>query len=205
MANSKRKCKHCKEYALAETGFKAPIGWFCGKEHAMLFIKDKQLKQRKKAVNAKVKADKKDLRERKLAIKPKSKWLSEAQASVNKYIRIRDQEKPCISCGVDSVRSFNGYRGACGWDAGHYRSRGAAGHLRFNTFNINKQCVNCNRDKSGNVVDYRINLLKKIGVDRLDRLEMDNSIRGFDVEYLKRIKSIFERKHRLYLKLFRCG
>jgi len=58
--------------------------------------------------------------------------------------------------------------------------------------------VNCNRDLSGAVVDYRISLIRRIGIDRVEQLECDNSIRKFDIEYLKRIKFLFNKKAKFY-------
>jgi hypothetical protein len=214
MANSKKRCKHCKEYIAADSGVKRPIGFFCDDEHVMSFIHDKQAKQRKKAAKSKVKADKKDLRERKLAIKPKSKWLSEAQANFNKYIRIRDLSDDCISCGLTNefIENRDRWMSRGIWDAGHWKSRGAKGQLRFILFNVNKQCKKCNASSNDfshkeatTSAGYKVNLIKKIGLKKVEWLECNNELdtNKNDIEYLKRIKSIFGRKHRLYLKLFR--
>ena len=140
---------------------------------------------------------------RKEALKSASDYIIEAQTAVNKYVRVRDKNKPCVSCGVESVSVYGGYKGACGWDAGHYRSRGSASHLRFNILNIHKQCVKCNRFNSGNAVDYRIELINRIGQHNVDKLEKDNEPRKFTIEYLKRIKKIFNKKARLYERKFR--
>lgn len=84
------------------------------------------------------------------------------QRAVNAYVRERDKELPCISC----QRFANNY------DAGHYINQGSSGALRYNLDNIHKQCsFNCNRSLSGNKIEYRINLVKKIGVDRVEWLE----------------------------------
>jgi hypothetical protein len=183
------KCKICKtkftpKYFLQ----KACLDPACLAEWSKL---DREQKQKKKD------------KARKLELKPAGDYAKEAQTSINKYVRIRDKNKPCISCLNKSVAVFGGYKGSCGWDAGHYRSRGSAAHLRFNLFNIHKQCVKCNRFKSGNAVDYRIELINRIGLERVTRLEQDNEPKKFTVEYLKRIKLIFNKKARLYEKKFR--
>ncbi|MBN0856195.1 recombination protein NinG, partial [Pseudomonas aeruginosa] len=49
---------------------------------------------------------------------------------------------------------------------------------------------------SGNAVEYRIHLIERIGLDRVERLEADNELRRFDIPYLQRIKSIFTRRAR---------
>lgn len=138
-----------------------------------------------------------DLKQRREKLKGKSEWNREAQAAVNKFIFWRDYGRPCISCG----RRLNyGVRGGA-VDASHYRSRGAAPWLRFNVFNNNASCVHCNRDLSGNPIPYRINLIEKFGLHRVERIEHDNNVRKFDIEYLKRVKSIFTRRARHYEKL----
>lgn len=138
-----------------------------------------------------------DLRQRRERLKGKSEWNREAQAAVNKFIFWRDYGNPCIACG----KPLNyGVRGGA-VDASHYRSRGAAPWLRFNVFNNNAGCVHCNRDLSGNLIPYRINLIEKFGLRRVERIEHDNTVRKFDIEYLKRVKSIFTRRARHYEKL----
>jgi len=138
-----------------------------------------------------------DLRQRRERLKGKSEWNREAQAAVNKFIFWRDYGNPCIACG----KPLNyGVRGGA-VDASHYRSRGAAPWLRFNVFNNNAGCVHCNRDLSGNLIPYRINLIEKFGLQRVERIEHDNTVRKFDIEYLKRVKSIFTRRARHYEKL----
>ena len=54
--------------------------------------------------------------------------------------------------------------------------------------------------KSGNILEYRIALINKIGEDRVLGLEHNNKRAGHNIEYLKRIKSVFNRKARLYEK-----
>ena len=181
------RCKVCKEKFDAKYFLqKACFNPACLAEWSKM---DRQIKQKK--------IDK----SRKENLKTAGDYIKEAQASINKYVRIRDKNKPCVSCGNNREHKIglSGHR----YDAGHYRSRGSAGHLRFNLFNIHKQCVKCNRENSGNIVEYRIELIKRIGIDRVENLEQDNELRKFSIEYLKRIKSIFNKKYRLYEKRFR--
>jgi len=85
--------------------------------------------------------------------------------------------------------------------AGHYRTTAAAKQLRYNTYNIHGQCVKCNRDLSGNIVEYRIELKRRIGEDRILDLEHNNERADFDPQYLKRLKRIFNRRAALYRRL----
>ena len=89
--------------------------------------------------------------------------LKKAQESFNAYIRERDKDLPCISCG----HSHNKLT------AGHYKTVGAGGNaLRFNEDNCHGQCWwNCNRNKSGNIIEYRIELIRRIGKKRVEVLE----------------------------------
>lgn len=88
---------------------------------------------------------------------------AKAQQIFNRWIRNRDAQKGCISCGgsVDH--------------AGHYRSAGHFGNLRFNEMNVNGQCLRCNNFLSGNLINYRQGLVKRYGEEKVLMLE---SIRG---------------------------
>lgn len=96
--------------------------------------------------------------------KTRGTHLKELQAAFNAWIRARDAGLPCISCG--RAASWRGQ-----WDAGHYRSRGSEPALRFEPLNTHKQCLPCNRHLSANLIPYRINLIKKIGLERVEWIE----------------------------------
>lgn len=135
------------------------------------------------------------LKAKRESFKTKSQWDKEAQSAFNRYIRIRDEGKECVSCGNPLIGKSNYLTGSA-IDASHYRSRGAASHLKFNVFNVHSACTRCNRQLSGNAVEYRIRLIDRIGLALVERLESDNEPRKFDIPYLQRIKSIFTRKAR---------
>ena len=185
----KVKCRYCKEYTARDSAVKVPLGYFCSRDHAAQHAIDKSQKERKKR-------ERRDLAKRKEALKTKRDYIKEAQAAFNRYIRLRDRRKPCISCGVHLRVKYGGH-----YDCGHYRSTGAAPHLRFNVFNAAAQCVRCNRDLSGNVVEYRKELINRIGLELVERIEYDNEAKRFTVEYLKRLKKIFNKRANLYRKL----
>ena len=88
--------------------------------------------------------------------------LKEAQAAFNSYVRERDKALPCVSCGRFHTGAY---------DAGHYRSTGAAPSLRFDEANVHKQCVPCNQHKSGNIIEYRLGLIQRIGIEEVERIE----------------------------------
>jgi hypothetical protein len=103
----------------------------------------------------------------------------------NRYIRLRDAGLPCICCDQPMGESVPG--GAV--DAGHYRSRGSAPHLRFDERNVHAQRKQCNRFESGNVLGYRFGLRQRIGIEALEELEADQTARNYTVDDLKAIKA----------------
>lgn len=180
MANSKRKCKYCSEFVEADTGVKVPAGFFCSFDHAIRFANEKTEKAKKRQANKAEKAKREKHREDKERVKTKAKWLSELQTLVNQCIRLRDYKDGCISC--DKPAGWSGQ-----WHAGHYYSRGHSASLRFNLWNINKQCSICNNHLSGNVGEYTPRLIEKIGQDRYDHLERHKSDPArYEIEYIKR-------------------
>jgi hypothetical protein len=185
MPVKKRKCKNCGEFV--EDFIIINAGVFCSVNSAYLFVTAKQKQQRKRN-HAKVKAlqvkagkvAKKAHREAKERIKPLSKWLAELQALVNKYVRLRDINDGCISC----EKPFN-WHGQ--WHAGHYFSRGSSSSLRFNLWNLHKQCSVCNNHLSGNIGEYTPRIINKISQDKFDFLSANKSkVARYDVDWIKR-------------------
>jgi hypothetical protein len=128
------------------------------------------------------KAERRDLAVARLRIKTRAEWQKEAQAAFNGWIRARDADLPCISCG----RHHNGQ-----WHAGHFLSTGARPNLRFDPANVHKQCQPCNTHLHGNLVNYRINLIQRIGLAEVERLEADHEPRHLSIEHLKLIKRTY--------------
>ncbi|MDZ9599091.1 recombination protein NinG [Escherichia coli] len=118
---------------------------------------------------------------------PRSYWIHQAQTVFNAYIRERDAQLPCISCGTY-------YGDQCGWDAGHYRTVAAAGHLRFNEDNVHRQCKHCNQRLDGNIPAYRTALIRKIGLARVEALENNNEIHKWTIEECKEIAKVYQAK-----------
>lgn len=142
-----RKCKVC---GSAFVPFRSIQTWCrpeCGVELATRLVGKKQAREH---------------REKLADSKPLSHWLDLTQRAVNAYVLARDAGKPCISCGCWE---------AFAWDAGHYLSRGARPELRFELDNIARQCAACNRHKGGNQTQYRLGLVARIGVARVEALE----------------------------------
>lgn len=153
---------------------------------AAVAVKEREKKERQQArLEARRAAEeRREHRAKVERLKTRQEWLKEAQSEFNRYIRERDKDLPCISCGQ--------HRSS--YDAGHFRSVGAAPQLRFDEDNCHKQCVHCNQHLSGNALEYRSRLIARIGIDRVSRLEDDNSVRKYTIEDAKSIKAHYRAK-----------
>ncbi|WP_338511312.1 recombination protein NinG [Erwinia aphidicola] len=192
-----KKCPICKsEYLPWSSTQKTCPDWQCG----LAFSRQQEAIKSNREIRKQQKLQREDLRERRERLKGKSEWEKEAQAAFNRYIRWRDFGKDCASHDGPLISNSNYLTGSA-VDASHYLSRGARSHLRFNVFNVHSACTKCNRQLSGNAVEFRIRLIQRIGLERVERLEADNTVRKFDIEYLKRVKAIFTRRARHYEKL----
>lgn len=149
-------------------------------------------RHREKARKAIDQRERREIQVRKEKLKSRGDYMREAQAEFNTYIRLRDQHLPCISC--DSLPSDHDLITGSRWDAGHYRSVGACPELRFEPLNVHRQCVKCNRNLSGNAVEYRIRLVQRIGADRVAWLEGPHQACKHTIEDLKAIKAEYRAK-----------
>ena len=139
-----------------------------------------------KDTKEKAKEQRKWVREQKQRLKTKGEHTREAQQAFNAYIRERDRNRPCISCGTYTPGGDP--RGGV-WDCSHYRSVGACPELRFEELNAHKGCKNCNRDKSGNIVEYRISLVQRLGQEAVGWLEGPHDPKRYTIDDLKAIKT----------------
>lgn len=140
-----------------------------------------------RARKARDKESREELRKAREKLKTRSDYARDAQRDFNAYIRERDHDKPCISCGRHHQGQYH---------AGHYRTVGANPELRFEELNVHKQCAPCNNHKSGNIVEYRINLLERIGQEALDWLEGPHEPKRYTIGELKDIAKHYRRKAR---------
>ena len=144
----------------------------------------------KKVRQAKV-AERAKVRTRKEAIKTIPVLIKEAQHAFNAYVRARDADLPCISCGAPPPDLSALHAGR---DAGHYRSTGSASHLRFHEDNCHAQCVRCNQWGAGRAVDYRIGLVARLDLARVEALEHNNVPRKWTHEELRGIRDTYKKK-----------
>ncbi|PNG31530.1 recombination protein NinG [Pseudomonas protegens] len=129
--------------------------------------------------------ERREIKVRKEKLKSRADHLREAQAVFNEWVRLRDADLPCVSCG----RHHDGQ-----YHAGHYRTVGANPEIRFEPLNAWKQCAPCNTHLSGNLVNYRLSLLQRIGAEKLDWLEGPHPARKYTVEEIKAIKAYYREK-----------
>ena len=146
--------------------------------------------------NDRAKAERRADRVKRERMKSLQQLKAEAQREFNSFIRERDRQAghACISSGRPLDWSGNGV------DAGHYRSVGAASHLRFDERNCHAQSKHDNQYKSGNAVDYRIGLIARIGLAEVEALEADNTPRKWTREELIAIKTEYAAKRRALIK-----
>lgn len=144
---------------------------------------------RKKAIDAK--AERAKDRATKEADKRLPTLHKEARFWFNKWIRLRDSDRPCISCGKPPP-DLSGLH--AGRDCGHFRSVGSAGHLRYTEANAAGQCVHCNQYMAGNYTGFRKGQIERIGVEQVEALENDNRPNKWQREQVRAIRDTYKAK-----------
>jgi hypothetical protein len=125
---------------------------------------------------------------RKEKIMTRSEWINLLQNVFNAYIRKRDKDKPCISCGKP-LRKRN-------VDAGHLWSAYSHSNVRFHEKNVNAQCSRpCNKDLSGDINNYRINFVKRYSQKDLDELDsICKIIKRWEIDEIKELIKVYKQK-----------
>lgn len=165
---TKKICKgttsHTKNYGCGKGVYKRHFGlcntclidWCFNDPEGKKYYEKMKLKGKKK-IEA---IDKKEIKEQKELIIKKSELEKKLQSTINQIVRLIDQDNGCISCRhgweTSATRQMH---------AGHFYSVGAHPELRFNLFNIHKQCSVCNNYLSGNETNYTKGLLLHYGND----------------------------------------
>lgn len=175
-------CKACKEKFTPRNTLQTVCSPKCAIQLANQLFDRKQKRMEK--------AERAAWNKRKADVKPLSHWMSMTQRAFNDFIRVRDGEV-CISCGSTTAISYH---------AGHYRTTAAASQLRFNEDNVHSQCSACNTHHSGAIGPYRINLIAKIGIQRVEALESDNQPHRYTREELDSIRALYRAKTRALKK-----
>jgi hypothetical protein len=178
-------CKVCKTRFTPARAMQKVCGPMC----ALELSRETRAKAEKKAAVQ----DKRETKAKLEKMKSRGQWIAEAHTAFNAFIRARDAGKPCICCSRtrDSSQAAGGI-----WDAGHFRSRGSAPHLRFDERNVHAQLKYCNRYASGNMAGYRLGLIERIGLEAVEALEADQTPRKWSIDDLKAIKAEYLAKAR---------
>ena len=159
---NKPRCKHCRKN-IEEGNFKnIPLGQVhdeCWDSYvAGVFVKNRKKKKKVKKEMAKFKV------ENKRAKAKKTLWTY-----FSEFIRLRDSDKDgyghCISCG--ERRHYKDFM-----DAGHFIPKSTGEYFYFNESNVHAQCRSCNGFNGGKRVEYRRELIKKIGKEKVEELEI---------------------------------
>lgn len=166
------KCKVCKDKFTPKY---SSLQKTCGKPYCA--IEHSREVRRKERKNWKKKEKEKLL--------TKTDYVKQLQVLVNRFVRLRDKDKPCISCNKPLKSKF---------DAGHYRSVGGSPELRFDEKNINAQCVSCNQHLHGNLINYRIGLIRRFGIKHVDYLEQNHKAKHYSIEEIKDLKIKYKQK-----------
>lgn len=128
-----------------------------------------------------------EIKVRKEKLKNRADHMKDTQHAFNAWVRARDAALPCVSCG----RHHQGK-----YDAGHYRTVGSNPALRFEPLNCHRQCSPCNTRLSGNIVNYRIELVKRIGAEAVEWLEGPHEAKKYTVDELKAMTVDYRAKTR---------
>jgi len=105
----------------------------------------------------------KRIKEMKTEVRTINDYRAVARAVFQKWIRKRDEDQPCISCGTFTSKQ---------WDGGHYLKAEIFTGLIFDPINCNKQCAYCNGPfMAGNLIEYRKGLINKYSLNEVEDLE----------------------------------
>ena len=183
MGLKQKTCKSCRHKFVPSR----PMQTACSTACAIAIAERKREKQVQQMAAEK----RRETRQQLESMKGIPELIREADKAFCAFVRARDAGKPCICCG----RSSSGWSRGGDWDAGHYRSRGAASHLRYHEDNCHSQLKQCNR-RAFDVASYRRNLIERIGIARVEALENDNGTHKWTRDELIAIRRHYTAKRK---------
>jgi hypothetical protein len=215
----KRKCPECGEKYQPTR----PLQPCCEKEdcrvrYAIRHIEAKRKRQKMQLSKAERIAKAEDRKTIKLKLdklktphQRRSELIQQAEKAVRDYRRVFELNKGsgCMSCGrsQQQVIGTDGWKPGGAFDAGHYHGKGARPNLRLTPDNIWLQCKSCNGGsakyaRKGATVakQYRDNLVKEIGLARVEELDADDAPRHWTEEELLAIRNEYRAKHKELMK-----
>lgn len=177
MMNKELKPKKCKSCGSMFKPFSS-LAKVCSMACSLDYIgTTKQQAEAKKAKQKKKEFYQKDIKTRREA----------AIKFFNRYILLRDKDKPCVSCGNANP--------AIKYDAGHYVPAGSCSALRFDERNVHKQCSQyCNVHRSGNRAPYAKAIAAMHGQEVLDFLDGEQPKIKITVDFYQAIEDEYKAK-----------
>jgi len=187
-----------KGYGCGELQFKRRYGlgykcgcfnhWLVSTPEGKETLKKSTLKAKKQVKTKVIREARERKREWKQKHKSIQKLIQEARRPFQKWIRQRDNNRPCISCG-------NHYADI--YDAGHYFKAELYSGMIFDEDNVHKQCRKCNSYLGGNESAYKTGLELRYGkeyVDNLTRKANERRDYRYSREELIEIKTKYQKK-----------
>ena len=116
-------CKKCGEQFEPIRPFQKCCTYICAIEYAKAELEQNQNKEKCKTLKAFNGNDKNVLKRKAIQV-------------FNAYIRARDKDKPCVSCGVIVKENMA--------HASHFKPANTYSYLRFDEDNVHKSCSKCN-------------------------------------------------------------
>lgn len=169
-----KKCAACKTVFMPARSMQKVCGPKCAADWAAKVSAQKAARANR--------AERKSMREAIEKAKTRGTHLKELQTAFNAWVRARDAGLPCISCGRHHQGQLH---------AGHYRSVGSEPSLRFEPDNCHLQCAPCNTHLSGNLIPYRVSLVKKIGLARVEWLEGHHEPKKYTIAEILEMKVFY--------------
>ncbi len=190
MTFRRTRCAHCKKHLDPERPGQI-VHAECAADWTHAQSAKREREEAKKARMA-AKVERAEIRRRKADLKTIHQLIAEADTAFMAWVRERDRQAgyACISSGQPLDWSGNQV------DAGHFRSRGAASQIRYHPDNCHAQSKRENRYLAGNAVEYRIGLIDRIGIDRVEALEADNTPHKWHRDELIEIRDRYREKLR---------
>lgn len=142
----------------------------------------KLAEQGEKEKRDKEKMERKERKVWKEKLKTLGEYEKEAKREFQRWVRKRDAELPCISCGTFTTTV---------WDGGHYKKAELYSGVIFHELNCWRQCGKCNRYLGGNELNYRVGLIARIGEEKvleLEKIAQETRVRKFSKEELIEIR-----------------
>lgn len=184
---NRTRCAHCKKRLNPERPSQI-VHLECVEAWTLAQSEKREREEAKKA-RAAARVEKAETRKKLEAFKKIPELIAAAQIQFNAFIRARDKDKGCFVCG----RPFENKPGRV-QHAGHVRSRGAAGHLRFNELNCHGECEGCNGPYGAKPHQIKEGAIRRIGLEAFEALENDNTPHKWTREELREIAQTYRQK-----------